>query len=103
MENFVITRQWVEENYHEEAEFTIPEGTTEIGVNAFYDCKSLKSIEIPNSVTEIGEHVFDGCWKLVIQCEEGSYAEAYAENHDIPVTYNKEQKKEKNSIEHGNN
>ncbi|MBO7231357.1 MAG: leucine-rich repeat domain-containing protein, partial [Bacteroidaceae bacterium] len=42
----------------------IPEGTTEIGNRAFFDCTSLKSITIPDSVTSIGKEAFSGCSSL---------------------------------------
>lgn len=32
-----------------------------IGERAFYNCESLKSIEIPDTVTEIGKYAFTGC------------------------------------------
>ncbi len=39
---------------------------TVIGDNAFFDCKSLKSINIPDSVTEIGTRAFYGCKSLTL-------------------------------------
>ena len=39
----------------------IKEGTTAIGVYAFYSCSGLTSITIPNSVTSIGNDAFSGC------------------------------------------
>ena len=42
----------------------IPDGVTEIGYNAFEDCKSLASVTIPASVTEIGEDAFSRCTNL---------------------------------------
>ena len=44
--------------------FTIPDGITKIGVWAFYDCKSIKSVKIPSSVTEIVKQSFVGCTSL---------------------------------------
>lgn len=40
---------------------TIPEGITEIGGHAFYNCTGLTSITIPNSVTSIGGLAFCDC------------------------------------------
>ena len=42
----------------------IPDGVTEIGSNAFENCKALTSIVIPDSVTKIGEGAFSGCTGL---------------------------------------
>lgn len=42
----------------------IPEGTTEIGDDAFMYCSSLKSITIPEGVTVIGKSAFCGCTSL---------------------------------------
>ena len=39
----------------------IPEGTTKIKKDAFYDCEDLTSVFIPESVTEIGEAAFERC------------------------------------------
>ncbi|MBQ7630151.1 MAG: leucine-rich repeat domain-containing protein [Selenomonadaceae bacterium] len=36
-----------------------------IGEKAFYNCKSLKSIQIPNSVTSIGNSAFSTCKSLI--------------------------------------
>lgn len=40
---------------------SFPEGVTRIEDSMFYNCKSLKSIEIPDSVTSIGANAFCGC------------------------------------------
>jgi len=58
--------------------FTVPDGITEIGDEAFRLCKSLKNIVIPDSVTYIGEDVFSGCENLTIKGSAGSEAENYA-------------------------
>ena len=42
----------------------IPEGTTEIGSCAFYDCNLLTFLTIPNSVTLIDTNAFAGCASL---------------------------------------
>ena len=41
-----------------------PTGLTEIGDNAFTNCKGLKSLEFPNSLTKIGKSAFSGCTGL---------------------------------------
>jgi len=42
----------------------IPDSVTSIGWYAFYNCTSLKSIEMPDSVTSIGDGAFGGCTSL---------------------------------------
>lgn len=42
----------------------IPEGVTEIGKSAFYDCAGLTSVTIPEGVTVIGDYAFRGCTSL---------------------------------------
>ena len=53
---------------YDNQEFTV----TSIGANAFYNCNSLKEINIPSSVTSIGYGAFSGCTNLVdINIPEG--------------------------------
>lgn len=42
----------------------IPDGVTEIGEYAFFDCRSLTSVTIPASVKSIGRKVFEYCVSL---------------------------------------
>ena len=44
--------------------FIIPNGITDIGDYAFYDCYELTGVTIPGSVTSIGYAVFWGCLNL---------------------------------------
>ena len=44
--------------------YSIPEGVTTIGEQAFFACGDLKSITIPPSVTKIEELAFFGCMSL---------------------------------------
>ena len=41
--------------------YTIPNGVTTIGKDAFFNAGNLESVTIPNSVTTIEEHAFGGC------------------------------------------
>ena len=43
---------------------TIPEGVTNIGERAFYDCAHLTSITIPSSVIRIWDKAFKNCSSL---------------------------------------
>ena len=43
---------------------TLPDTIRSIGRAAFWDCKSLISVNIPDGVTEIGENTFAECHKL---------------------------------------
>lgn len=54
---------------------------------AFANCSNLSKVIIPQSVASIGDNAFEGCNKLTIWCYAGSYAEAYAIVHGIPVRY----------------
>ena len=40
------------------------EGLTEIGMRAFASCKTLKEVRIPGSVRKIGDYAFDSCYDL---------------------------------------
>ena len=64
-------------------EFTVPEGVTEINLQAFYGCTDLIKISIPRSVTYIGSDVFANCRNLTIYGFRDSAAEAYAKANTI--------------------
>ncbi len=55
--------------------------------NAFKNCSALKSVYIPQSVTSIGATAFNGCDDVTIWCYAGSYADEYAQTHNIDVEY----------------
>lgn len=59
---------------------TIPSNISYIGIQAFAECVNLTDITIPASVEYIHETAFDGCSRLVIHCEEGTYASRYAKS-----------------------
>lgn len=74
----------------------IPNSVTSIETAAFSSCTSLKSVTIPNSVTSIGDFAFhtyndESSYVpipgLTIHCEQGSYAETYAKENNIPIMY----------------
>ena len=63
----------------------IPDTVTTIEDSAFGLCDNLKSITIPSSVIHIGNRTFARCRNLVIITPDGSYAEQYAKENNIPV------------------
>lgn len=62
----------------------LPDSCQNIADNAFAQCDALEKIVIPTSVTSIADQAFRECDNLVIYCYTGSYAQEYAEAHDIP-------------------
>ena len=63
---------------------TLPAGLKSIGTGAFAGCVSLEKITIPSSVTSIGKDAFKNCYDLVVYCYQGSEAEAYCKENNIP-------------------
>lgn len=66
----------------------IPEGVVNIGGYAFSSCTKLKTVVIPDGATNIGGNVFTNCKSLIINCNEGSTAKAYADANGISYIFN---------------
>ena len=62
----------------------MPKSIEKISSYAFEGCESLEKIVIYNNCVEIDDTAFDGCCKLTIYGIKGSYAEQYANEHNIP-------------------
>lgn len=71
---------------------TIPDSVKEIGDLAFEFCWDLTSVTIPSSVTAISRSAFDSCKKLTLSVTQGSFAEEYAKENDIPYVIMEKQK-----------
>lgn len=94
----------------EDTTYTILEGVTQIGYEAFHECNNIRNIMIPNSVTDIEMYAFYKlknlekavilyescnitdkafyyCFNLTIVCQRGSKAEKYArrESKDFQI------------------
>jgi hypothetical protein len=66
-------------------EVNIETGVLSIGAWAFGFCVNLTKVTIPDSVLDISEYAFfDFDTSLMIYCNEGSYAQEYAIEHEIP-------------------
>ncbi len=63
--------------------FVIPDGVMSIEAEAFAECKGLTSVRIPDTVTYIAPDAFSGSPITVIICGSGTFAEDYAEQHNI--------------------
>ena len=61
--------------------------TQEVGEASFADCRSLETVVIPDSVKSISDNAFNNSNdNLTIYCNEGSYAETYAQDNNIQYT-----------------
>ena len=65
-------------------DISIPQSVERIGDLGFCNCKRLTDLTIPGSVTEIGRDAFYMCRDLTLTVPEGSYAEQYAKENEIP-------------------
>lgn len=63
---------------------SLPQSIQEIKDGAFYNCKSLDKVELYENVKYIAGNAFEGCDRLTIYGVKGSYAEQYANKHNIP-------------------
>ena len=64
-------------------EIALPGGLKKLGDCAFWGCEQLKSVEVPASITSMSDSAFEWCKPTIIG-ERGSYAERYAQTHDLP-------------------
>lgn len=63
---------------------TIPETVTEITRLSFANCSALETVTIPETVTSISLDAFKNSSNLTIVGYEGSYAQQYATENNIP-------------------
>lgn len=68
-------------------EVILPEGLERISAFAFAHCDRLHTINLPNSISYIASSAFNDCGNLTIHCEQGSYADSFAKDNNIPVVY----------------
>lgn len=66
------------------SELELPQNLVSIGSGAFYSCSNLQKLTVYEAVTEIADDAFSGCSKLSLRAPEGSYAQVFAVNHDMP-------------------
>lgn len=69
-------------------EIVIPENVIHIDYRAFYDCTSLRKVVIGEKVGFIGDLAFaNTSASFEIICKKGSYAEQYAIDNNIKISY----------------
>lgn len=64
----------------------LPQSVKNIRYAAFKGCRNLTGITIPESVTSIDDGAFSECGKLIIFGKEGSYAQTFAKQAEIPFS-----------------
>ena len=68
--------------------YTVPDGITSIGCDAFYNCRFLTNITLPDSLTGIGEGAFTFCAnKLTFAVGRGSWAANWCHKNRKEYTY----------------
>lgn len=68
-------------------EVVLPDTIKRIDNFAFYACIKLTKINLPSSITFIAAQAFDRCDNVTIHCERGSYAEQFANEHNLSIIY----------------
>lgn len=58
-----------------------------IGSKAFANCVDLTAVYLPASVSRIADDAFESSVFVVIHCAEGSYADTWAQQHGVSVSY----------------
>ena len=79
--------EWAFKECYTLTNVTIGSNVTSIGGFAFFGCESLRDVAIPASVTDIGEYTFAECEELILTVTEGSFAEQYAQENNIPYAF----------------
>lgn len=62
----------------------LPYKITKIEDGAFVNCEAMTSITIPGSIIEIADDAFYNCYNVGIVGVQGTYANKYANSHNIP-------------------
>ena len=69
-------------------EVKLSEGLQYIGSSAFDDCDALLKIQVPDSVVTITSKAFGDRYKVIVHCNENSFAADWAKNANHPYVIN---------------
>lgn len=83
-DSITLINNWAFYNCVSLKQIDLSKNITEISKCAFSKCSGLEKIYIYEKCTSIADEAFDGCCKLTIYGIKGSYAEQYANEHNIP-------------------